>query len=638
VVLTARTGFAAGIGSVVVAATSGLLHVPGLVCVGAFEAVLGAGIALDLAQSGRPQDLEFVRQGDTTARLGTEAHVSMLIRNNGRRPVHGVLRDAWPPSAGNTAPTKGSNAAAKNTFPANGSIATPQNAAPTNSSEAAAENALATNESAATPNHGAPGNGSDAAAINDFAANGSAAAPNHTAPGNGSAAAATNAFAANGSAAAPNHTAPGNGSAAAATNAFAANGSAAAPNHGAPGNGSAAAATNAFAADGSVATPNHAVHGNGSAAAATNAFAADGSVAAPNHAVHGNGSAAAASTSRPDQLPTEPRHEIDLAPGAAMRIDTVLTPTRRGDRRPDLVTVRSIGPFGLAGRQVSREVGWRLRVLPPFNSRKHLPSRLAQLRETDGRSPVLVRGQGSEFDSLREYVIGDDVRSIDWRATARRNDVVVRTWRPERDRHVVIVLDTSRTSAGRVGDEPKLDSAMDAALLLTAVATRAGDRVDLLAYDDDLRTAVTGALPGRTLAVFSDAMAVLEPALVELDGTGLTRHLLGRVRRRSLIVLLTSLDTASINEGLLPELRQLTRKHTVILASVADPRIADLAVGRGSANAVFAAASAELSLSVRRRTADELSRVGVEVVDAVPRDFAPALADRYLALKAQGRL
>jgi uncharacterized protein (DUF58 family) len=523
VVLTARTGLAAGIGSVVVAATSGLLHVPGLLCVGAFEAVLGAGIAVDLAQSGRPQDLEFVRQGDTTARLGTEAHISMLIRNNGRRHIHGVLRDAWPPSAGNTTPAKRSAAAAKNTLAADGSGAT---------------------------------------------------------------------------------------------------------------------ANNPLAADGSGATANQAVADGGSTVTAGtfNPLAADGSGTTANQVVPDSGSAVGASGLRSDQLPTEPRHELDLAPGAATRIDTVLTPTRRGDRRPDLVTVRSIGPFGLAGRQVSREVGWRLRVLPPFNSRKHLPSRLAQLRETDGRSPVLVRGQGSEFDSLREYVIGDDVRSIDWRATARRNDVVVRTWRPERDRHVVIVLDTSRTSAGRVGDEPKLDSAMDAALLLTAVATRAGDRVDLLAYDDDLRTAVTGALPGRTLAVFSDAMAVLEPALVELDGTGLTRHLLGRVRRRSLIVLLTSLDTASINEGLLPELRQLTRKHTVILASVADPRIADLAVGRGTANAVFAAASAELSLSVRRRTADELSRVGVEVVDAVPRDFAPALADRYLALKAQGRL
>ena len=107
-------------------------------------------------------------------------------------------------------------------------------------------------------------------------------------------------------------------------------------------------------------------------------------------------------------------------------------------------------------------------------------------------TPVLIRGQGTEFDSLREYVVGDDVRSIDWRATARRADVVVRTWRPERDRRVVIVLDTGRTSAGRVGVDPtasdpggwpRLDWSMDAALLLAALASRAGDHVDFLAHD-----------------------------------------------------------------------------------------------------------------------------------------------------------
>ena len=109
---------------------------------------------------------------------------------------------------------------------------------------------------------------------------------------------------------------------------------------------------------------------------------------------------------------------------------------------------------------------------------------LAKLRELEGMTPVLIRGQGTEFDSLREYVIGDDVRSIDWRATARRGDVVVRTWRPERDRRVVILLDTGRTSAGRVavdptasdpGGWPRLDWSMDAALLLAALAARAGD-------------------------------------------------------------------------------------------------------------------------------------------------------------------
>ena len=117
----------------------------------------------------------------------------------------------------------------------------------------------------------------------------------------------------------------------------------------------------------------------------------------------------------------------------------------------------------------------------------------------------MVRGQGTEFDSLREYVVGDDVRSIDWRATARRNDVVVRTWRPERDRRVLIVLDTGRTSAGsrrlartpagpdRRPGWPRLDWSMDAALLLAALASRAGDRVDFLAYDRAVRAWLPGA-------------------------------------------------------------------------------------------------------------------------------------------------
>ena len=128
---------------------------------------------------------------------------------------------------------------------------------------------------------------------------------------------------------------------------------------------------------------------------------------------------------------------------------------------------------------------WRVTVLPPFASRVFLPERLARLRQLDGLVAARVRGQGTEFDSLREYVPGDDVRSIDWRATARGGAVAVRTWRPERDRRILVVLDTSRVSAGRVGDVPRLDAAIDATLLLTALAGRAGDRVELLAFDRD---------------------------------------------------------------------------------------------------------------------------------------------------------
>ncbi|MFJ3585382.1 DUF58 domain-containing protein [Streptomyces sp. NPDC090127] len=335
---------------------------------------------------------------------------------------------------------------------------------------------------------------------------------------------------------------------------------------------------------------------------------------------------------------TESRQKLTVPAGERRRLTTSLRPTRRGDRHAARVTVRSYGPLGLAARQGNHTVPWTLRVLPPFTSRKHLPSRLARLRELDGRTSVLTRGEGTEFDSLREYVPGDDTRSIDWRATARQTTVAVRTWRPERDRHILIVLDTGRTSAGRVGDVPRLDAAMDAALLVTALASRAGDRVDLLAYDRRLRAQVQGRSAGDVLPAVVHALAPLEPELVETDARGLAATALATAPRRSLLVLLTGLDAAPIEEGLLPVLPQLTQRHTVLVASVADPHTDRMAAHRGTIEGIYEAAAATQAQAQRHRTADQLRRHGVTVVDATPENLAPALADAYLALKAAGRL
>ncbi|MGW0205425.1 DUF58 domain-containing protein [Streptomyces sp. NPDC003233] len=332
------------------------------------------------------------------------------------------------------------------------------------------------------------------------------------------------------------------------------------------------------------------------------------------------------------------RHRLTVPPGERRRVTTRLRPTRRGDHHADRVTIRSYGPLGLFSRQGAHKLPWSVRVLPPFTSRKHLPSKLARLRELDGRTSVLTRGEGTEFDSLREYVPGDDTRSIDWRATARQSAVAVRTWRPERDRHILLVLDTGRTSAGRVGDAPRLDASMDAALLLAALASRAGDRVALLAYDRRVRALVQGRSAGDVLPGLVNAMAPLEPELVETDARGLTGAALRTAPRRSLIVLLTTLDAAPVEQGLLPVLPQLTQRHTLLVASVADPHIARMAESRGSAEAVYEAAAAAQAQSERQRTAEQLRRHGVTVVDATPEDLAPALADAYLALKAAGRL
>lgn len=341
---------------------------------------------------------------------------------------------------------------------------------------------------------------------------------------------------------------------------------------------------------------------------------------------------------QPSAGATRNRHAVSLPGGESVRLVTPLLPTRRGDRHADRVTVRSFGPMRLAARQTSADVPGRLRVLPEFASRRHLPSRLARLREMDGRTAVQIRGAGTEFDSLREYVIGDDVRSIDWRATARRSEVVVRTWRPERDRRVLIVLDTSRTAAARIGDLPRIDASIEAALLLAALASHAGDRVDLIAHDRRVRAQVAGAAGPRLMPALAESLAPVEPALVEADWAAAITAIRQRLSQRALVVLLTTLDPAAVGSGLLPAVGPLAHDHTVVLASVADPEVAALARRRSGVSEVYDAAAAERTEIERAGVLVRLRRRGVEVVDALPDELAPRLADTYLALKAAGRL
>jgi uncharacterized protein (DUF58 family) len=341
---------------------------------------------------------------------------------------------------------------------------------------------------------------------------------------------------------------------------------------------------------------------------------------------------------RPSAGAEPSRARVAVPAGGRVTLTTILTPTRRGDTSPGPVTVRSLGPLGLAGRQGHHDAPWSVRVLPPFLSRRHLPEKLGLLRQLDGQHRALIRGEGSEFDSLREYVLGDDVRSIDWRSSARRAEVVVRTWRPERDRRIILVLDTGRTAAGRVAGVPRLDASMDASLLLAALAVRAGDRVDLIAVDRRVKARVVGATRTGTLAALSDAMAPIEADLVESDAGVLAGSVLGVASRRCLLVLFTDLNKAAIEEGLLPRLPALASRHRIVLAAVADPRIADMAAGRGRADTVYEAAAAERSRSDRAAVSARLRRLGVQVVDAPPDKLPPALADTYLGLKAAGRL
>jgi len=332
------------------------------------------------------------------------------------------------------------------------------------------------------------------------------------------------------------------------------------------------------------------------------------------------------------------RQQLSIPPGERARVAIPLLPRRRGELVSEFVMIRSRGPLGLAGRQARHRVRGAIRVLPAFSSRKHLPSRLARLRELDGNTSIQVRGQGTEFDSLREYVRGDDVRSIDWRATARAGTTMLRTWRPERDRHVVIIIDTGRTAAARVGDGTRVDASLEAALLLAALASRAGDHVHLLMYDRVVRGRVTGVDGTALLPAMTDAMAPVHARLVDTDWHGAFAAVRTLTTRPSLIVVLTAQDAAESARAFLGAFPNASRATTVLVGSVTDDDIADLARQRGSREEIYLAAAAERTLRDAENVADAIRRAGGEAIAADPEELPPRIADRYLELKAAGRL
>ena len=215
---------------------------------------------------------------------------------------------------------------------------------------------------------------------------------------------------------------------------------------------------------------------------------------------------------------------------------------------------------------------------------------------------------------------------------------MVRTWRPERDRRVVLVIDSGRTSAARISDEPRIDTAFESSLLLAALASRAGDRVDTVIFDRRVRGRVQGASGAELLNRMVETMAPVQPELIEMDWAAVPGLVRSVTSNRALVVLMTSIDTPGASSGLLSVLPQLARKHLVLVASVADPHTVEATTDRTDRTAVYRAAAAERALLDTARVSAAVRRLGADVVTGTPADLPPAVADRYIALKRAGRL
>ena len=334
------------------------------------------------------------------------------------------------------------------------------------------------------------------------------------------------------------------------------------------------------------------------------------------------------------------RARMVIPAGGAASATVAIHPTRRGRFQPSEMVVRVDGPWRLASVQASRVVRSTLRVLPPFRSRDEAELRIRRARLLEvGLRSAQGRGGGTEFDALREYTVDDEMVRMDWAATARTGKPIVRTYRAERNQQVIVLLDTGRVMAGRVEDVPRLEWGMDAALTLTAVATRLGDRCGLLAFDREVRRIVAPAVGSAQLARVTEAIYDLDARLVESDYRGAFAAALARFRRRALLVLVTELTEEAIEDTLIPALPLLLGRHMVIVASVTDPDVARWAdEPPEGATEAYRAAAAGRALEVRGRSVARLRALGVTVVDLPPARMPAAVADAYLRVKAAGRL
>ncbi len=317
-----------------------------------------------------------------------------------------------------------------------------------------------------------------------------------------------------------------------------------------------------------------------------------------------------------------------------------LWPSRRGRFALTDMVVRSTGPLGLMSRQKRVEVASVLRVHPPFRSKAEAELRVRQARRNDGGLRLSRgKGGGTEFEQLREYSPDDEFRRIDWAASARLGHTIVRTYRPEINQNVVIMLDNGRVMAPQVAGVPRVELAMDAVMMLTAVATGVGDKVGMVAFDTEERAILAPSHHANQVGRVTEAMFALEPVLSESDYHAGFQFTLSRFRRRSLMVLLTELAPGAIEESIMPSLSLILRRHVVMLGTVRDPQIVQWASEPAdSPEGLYRRSAALQVIADRERLIAKLRGMGATVIDAPPGKLSSQLADAYLAMKSSGAL
>jgi uncharacterized protein (DUF58 family) len=327
---------------------------------------------------------------------------------------------------------------------------------------------------------------------------------------------------------------------------------------------------------------------------------------------------------------------FDLPPRGSAALRYEITPKRRGKRAFGAITVRYALPFGLLDRQERIDLPQDVDVYPDVHAARELEMLRRKGREDARLGSLRVHGGDTEFERLRPYQRGDEIRHVDWRASARRDDLVVRQYQAESNQNVVFAIDVGRGMRGESGGITSIDHALGAALLTADVALRGGDKAGLFTFDDMPRSFVRpagGRSGGRKL---TRAAYALDAGLAATDYRAAMVFLKTQVKARSLFVIFTNLLDPRSAKDLAAAVKSLVPRHLPLCVLMRDMEVESLAIApvRGEDDLLVRAAAGE-TIAWRDGIVRSLKNAGAMVLDARPEDVTPTLVKRYLEVKAR---
>ena len=342
-----------------------------------------------------------------------------------------------------------------------------------------------------------------------------------------------------------------------------------------------------------------------------------------------------------EKLKFDPNYiKLSPYPGAPVVNDTFKVKTlRRGNTNIRSLWARWPGPLGLVYKQSVFYNSAQIPVIPNIKSVSNQAMAFFDRNARLGQKHQDTRGESTEFDSLREFVVGMDRRSIDWKHSARHRDLVAKEYQTERNHNIVFAVDSGRLMCDPIQGVPKIDRALNSAMLLSYIALKTGDRVGLYAFDSKPRAFLKPVSGLPAFAHIQHQATEIEYAITETNFTfGLTR-LKQQLSRRSLVIIFTDFVDTTTAELMLENVSRLTETHLVLFVTFKDIGLESYTNREiEDVNDVTRAVIANTLNNERTIVMGRLRRMGVQILECDPENLATDLLNRFLALKHKGRL